>query len=147
MITALQKRSGDVIVSLCIQIVSMKSMTLKICCTGHCSDLTEDTFASGKFQCIIYFATKKKKEKLCVFFFFLEGKSIILKYTFTSVVHQLASISMDLSANYRRVESGTVCRHLIICEFAYKSSECQLEIVLTMFHRLPRKQCSTLFLT
>lgn len=145
MITALQKRSGDVIVSLCIQIVSMKSMTLKICCTGHCSDLTEDTFASGEFQCIIYFATKKKGKLFC--FFFLEVESIILKYTFTSVVHQLASISMDLSANYRRVELGTVCKHLIICEFAYKSSECQLEIVLTMFHRLSRKQCSTLFLT
>lgn len=78
---------------------------------------------------------------------FLEGESIILKYAFTSVVHQLALKSMDFFTNYRKVESGPVCRHLLICKFACRSLECQLEIVWTMFHSLCRKQRSALFVS
>lgn len=98
MIAKLQKGSGDVLVSLCIQKVSIKGMTLKICSTVHCSDLPEDTFASGEFQCSIYLQEVGEK---CVLVF-LEGVSIILKYTFTSVVHQLTLKSKDLSTNYSK---------------------------------------------
>lgn len=65
MITKLQKGSGDVIVSLCMQMVSVKSVTLKICCAVRCCDLTENTFASGEFQCSIYFTTNGEKVYAC----------------------------------------------------------------------------------
>lgn len=86
MIIKLQKGSGDVIVSLCIQMVSMKSVTLKIFCTVHHSDLTEGILFQGNFNAVFILQQMRKK---CVLVF-LEGECIILKYTFTSVVSQLA---------------------------------------------------------
>jgi len=96
-------------------------------------------------QCL--FTTKGEKKCVLVF---LEGESIILKYTFTAVAHQLALKSVDLSADSRRVVSGPVHSYLLICRFARKfniSPNVELEIVLTRFHSLCRKQHSTLFVT
>lgn len=59
---------------------------------------------------------------------FLEGENIILKYAFTSVVHQLTLKSMDFFTKYRKVESGSVCRlvNLQICmqKFGMSTRNC-----------------------
>lgn len=43
-----------------------RSVTLKSCCTVHCSDVAGDTFTAGELPCSIYFT--KTGEKVCACF-------------------------------------------------------------------------------
>lgn len=74
-----------------------------------------------------YLFDKNWRKSVCWFY-----RSIILKHSCIAGAHQLKWKSMAHSPNKGKVGSVPVCRPLVICKFAHRSSECLTETVLTM---------------